>query len=219
MSADPTHSHNEPAGASDDSIQKVHAELLHRQAEPKRGYSPMPLFLLGFISSMIFLCAIYFVHNRAGFDAMVYDQRFDPAKAGAQQVAAVDPMVAGKKLYAGTCQACHQENGKGVPGAFPPLAGSEWAMGSEERVIRILLHGLGGPVSVEGVTYNGAMPAFGQGGYNWDDNKIAQVLTYVRQSWGNTAAPVTKEKVAEIRAAESAHVGKPWTAGDLESFK
>lgn len=170
---------------------------------------------------MIFLCAVYLVHNRGGFNADVYDQRFDPAKAGKQVAVAVDPVVAGKKLYhsSGACVTCHQDTGLGMAGAFPPLAGSEFVNGSEERVIRIVLSGLTGPVTVEGKDFNSAMPAFGPGGFNWSDEKIAQVLTYVRQEWGNTAPPVTKEKVAEIRAKESAHEGKAWTVAELEAFK
>ena len=96
---------------------------------------------------------------------------------------------------------------------------SEWVTGSEERVIRIVLHGLQGPIKVEGTDYNSAMPAFGRvagSGYNWTDDKIAAVLTYVRQEWGNQAGPITTEKVAEIRTKEGDH--KPWTSAELEKL-
>ena len=91
---------------------------------------------------------------------------------------------------------------------FPPLAGSEWVNGSEERLIRILLRGLKGKVAVMGADYSAAaMPAFGQvagSGYNWSDEKIAAVLTYVRQEWGNKGGPISADKVSEIRAKEAA---------------
>ncbi|WP_404420914.1 c-type cytochrome [Nibricoccus sp. IMCC34717] len=222
MSADTPKPNNpkvEQAGASDESIQQVHAILLREKAEPAEGYTPMPLFILGFISAAIFIVSIYFVHHRAGFDPLAYDERFDPAKmtkAGGAG-AAVDPLVAGKKLF-NTCATCHQLTGQGVAGVYPPLAGSEWVTGSEDRLIRILLHGLGGSVTVKGNTYNGAMPAFGnvpESGYKWSDDKIAQVLTYIRHEWGNNASPITAEKVKEVRTQSATGRNKPWTEAEL----
>lgn len=205
----------ERAAASDESIQKVHASLSSNSPDLQAGRSKLPLILLGFISVMIFIAAVYTVRNRGGFDPLAYDPRFDPSKvvAGAAK-ATVDPMVEGKKLFA-TCMTCHQANGQGVPGTFPPLVGSEWVDGSEERVIRIVLSGLSGPVKVANVEYNGAMPAFGPGGFGWSDDKVAYVLTYVRQSWGNKGAPVTPEKVAEVRAKIGQR--KPWSAEELQA--
>ena len=86
----------EQAGASDESIQQVHSILLREKPEPKESDSPMPLFLLGFISAMVLMVAIYFVHNSGGFSAMVYDERFDPknAPAATAEVKA-DPVTQG----------------------------------------------------------------------------------------------------------------------------
>ena len=208
----------EQAGASDESLLHVHAVLAETRPELKEGYSMMPLFLLGFVSTMIFVVAIYFVHNRGGFDPLAYDERYDPRLAKPAEKKAVDPVAEGKKLYGQICFSCHQPTGLGVPGAFPPLAKSEWVNGSEDRIIRILLHGLGGAVKVEGNTFNGAMPAFGPGGgYNWTDEKISYVLTYIRQEWGNAAAPVTAEKVNEIRTKAAAARKSPWTEAELEA--
>ncbi len=212
------------SGASDESIQAVHAKLVSEKPEPSEGFKATPLFLLGFVSTMIFVTSIYVVHYRAGFSPMVYDERYDPkaAAAGASKELTPEQVVAaGKKSFVQVCAACHQNTGVGVAGVYPPLAGSEWVNGSEERVIRILLHGLGGPVEVAGKTFNGAMPAFGKvtgGGYNWNEEKISQVLTYIRQEWGNKAAPITKDKIAEILNAEKARA-KAWTAGELDSVK
>lgn len=210
----------EQAAASDQQIQQVHSALLREKPEPQEGYTPMPLFLLGFVSTMIFLVSIYFIHYRAGFDPMVYDERFDPATmgAGAAQVVVVDPMVAGKRLYNQVCATCHQLNGQGVPGAFPPLAGADWVTGDEATLIRILLHGLQGPIEVNGNNYNGVMPAFGQGSaYNWNDERISHVLTYIRAEWGNAASPIAAEQVTVIRTAESRSAA--WTAEALKALR
>jgi mono/diheme cytochrome c family protein len=213
-----------PSGASDESIQRTHDQLVKQKSEPKEGFKTMPLFLLGFVSTMIFITSIYVVHYRAGFSPLVYDERFDPKAAAGSEVKELTPeqvIAAGKKSFLQTCAACHQATGTGVAGVYPPLAGSEWVQGNEERVIRILLHGLNGPIDVEGHSFNGAMPAFGKvtgGGYNWKEDKIAQVLTYIRQEWGNKASPITTEKVVEILAKEKERA-KPWTQAELDPFK
>ncbi len=182
----------------------------------------MPLFLLGLVSTMIFVGSVYVVHYRGGFSPMVYDERYQPKSGGAEarELTPEEIIASGKKLYA-TCMTCHQANGQGVAGVYPPLAGAEWVTGSEERLIRVLLHGLSGPIEVKGNTYNSLMPAFGKvtgGGYNWSEERISHVLTYIRQEWGNQAAPITKEKVTEILNAEKARA-TPWTQAELDPFK
>ncbi len=206
----------EQAGASDQSIQDVHAILMREKDEPQEGYSPIPLFILGFVSAIIFIGAIYIVRYRGGFDPLAYDERFEPSMANATAAkVAIDPIAEGRKLYNGNCAACHQASGQGVPGAFPPLAGSEWVTGSDERLVRVLLHGLTGPITVKGNTYNNNMPAFGQGsGYNWSDERISYVLTFIRQNWDNKAEPIPAERVTEIRTAVGART-KPWTEAEL----
>ena len=119
----------------------------------------------------------------------------------------------GRQIFSTTCASCHQASGEGVEGTYPPLAGSEWATGGEERVVRILLHGLSGPVEVAGETYSGAMPPWG-GALN--DAQIAAVTTYVRSSWGNKAPPITPATVARVRAATAARKA-PWTAAELQA--
>ena len=121
----------------------------------------------------------------------------------------------GKQIYATTCAACHQATGEGVPGAFPPLAGSEWVTGAEGRIARIILHGVTGPLEVAGETFNGMMPPWGG---TMKDADIAAVITYVRSAWGNKAAPVTAATVAAVRAANSSRT-TPWTAAELEAVK
>jgi mono/diheme cytochrome c family protein len=104
--------------------------------------------------------------------------------------------------------------GQGVPGTFPPLAGSEWATAANAALpIRVVLHGLQGPITVKGQKVNGTMPAFGTG-QPMNDADVAAVLTYVRSSWGNRAGAVTAADVAKERAATASHAA-PFTAAEL----
>jgi mono/diheme cytochrome c family protein len=124
-------------------------------------------------------------------------------------------MKNGASSYA-VCGGCHQTSGAGIAGQFPPLAGSEWVMGGTERLIRVVQHGLVGQVTVKGQNYNvpGGMMGFGAGLSNED---LANVLTYIRNSWGNQASVVTKEMVAKVRK-ETADRATQWTAAELEKF-
>jgi mono/diheme cytochrome c family protein len=206
----------EHAGASDLSIQNLHGTLLREKAEPSEGFAPMPIFLLFLFSALIFFSAIYLERYSGGFDPMVYDETAKPG-AAAGPAAPPDPIVLGRRLYATQCALCHQANGQGIAGVYPPLAGSRWVIGSEEVVTRVLLHGLTGPITVLGQQYNGAMPAFGPTGSNWRDDQIAAVITYIRQEWGNSAPPVEPSTVARIRAEEAGRT-RAWTEPEILPF-
>jgi len=110
------------------------------------------------------------------------------------------------------CATCHQPDGKGLPGTFPPLAGSELLTGPAEKPIAIVLHGLNGPVTVAGAEYNGMMMPWG----TLSDEQIAAILTYERSSWGNAASAVTAAEVAAVRKATASRT-TPWTIKELES--
>lgn len=199
----------EQSGASDDSIQQVHDQLQHTKPEAKIGYAAFPLVLLSIVCTLVFFGSLYLAHYSAHFDPAVYNENQKPA-SGPATVATVTPAQLGKRVYATTCIACHMADGKGVPGAFPPLAGSEWVSGSDERNIRIVLHGLNGKITVAGTEYNSAMASLGT---SLKDDQIANVLTYIRQEWGNAAPPVSAETVAKIRAENAGHGS--WTADEL----
>lgn len=117
----------------------------------------------------------------------------------------------GKERYLTLCVACHQLNGQGLAGLAPPLAESEWVEGSEQRLARIILHGVRGEITAAGVTFNVEMPPLGAA---LDDEAIAEIMTYVRNEWGNRAAPVETSVVKAIRAAEAKR-GESWTAEEL----
>lgn len=122
-------------------------------------------------------------------------------------------VAAGEALYTQACAACHQPHGRGAAGLAPPLAGSDWMDGPPERLVRIVLHGLYGPVRVNDQEWNLAMPGFGESGI-FDDEKLAAVLSYARRAWGNTSAPVEPALVSTVRK-ETAGRTLPWRAEEL----
>jgi mono/diheme cytochrome c family protein len=221
MSTPPNDPRLEPAALSDDSVLDVHEKIFTEKPDMHGGYSALPLALLFFFSALIFFSGTYLNRFSGGFSAMIYNENLRPVAGGAA-AAKLDPVAMGKILFnsAGACVTCHQPNGQGVPGVYPPLAGSEWAQGSADRVIRIVLFGLQGPVHVRGADFGAAvMPAFGPTGtFGWSDEKIADVLTDVRQEWGNKAPPITPEQVAAIRAAEASRT-KAWMQDELLKIK
>jgi len=113
---------------------------------------------------------------------------------------AANAAVDGATVY-NTCLPCHQATGAGIPGAFPPLAESEWVNGPVENLIRIQLRGLMGPITVKGKQYNSVMPPNAA----MSDDEIAAVLTYVRSNFGNKSSAVTADQVKALRS----EAGKP----------
>lgn len=104
-------------------------------------------------------------------------------------------MEKGKRIFAQTCFACHQAEGQGMPGVFPPLAKSDFLMADKARSIRSVIKGLSGEITVNGQKYNGVMPPV-----MLTDEQIAHVLTYVRNSWGNSGDIVSVEEVKKVHA-------------------
>ena len=207
------------AVASDESLLAAHEKLLGKQPDEKARYKLGPLNLLFIFSGLIFFAGTYLNRYAGLFDPQIYNENELPSTGG-PVVVKVDPLVLGKKQYEAVCITCHQATGLGQLGIYPPLAASEWVTGSEERLVRLVLYGVNGPMKVNGVDYNGAMPAVGKvagSGYNLSDEKVAAVLTYVRQQWGNTAGPISTEQVAAIRSKEGDR--KAYVAEELLKFK
>lgn len=119
------------------------------------------------------------------------------AAAAAGTLSVEDQIKAGQALFAGTCSTCHMPDGKGMPGVFPPLAGSDWLGRSNDEIIGIVLNGLSGPITVSGQDYNSVMPPMSQ----LTDDEVANILTYALNSWGNPGGRVSKEEVAKVRAS------------------
>lgn len=203
------------AAITDASLLAAHEKLLGKQPDEKAHYRLLPLNLLFLFSGLIFFGGTYLGRYAGHFSPQVYNENAPAPKPGEAGPAAppVDPLVLGKTVYTTVCATCHQPTGLGLPPMFPPLAGSEWVSGSEDRLIRIVLHGVQGPIKVKGVEFTGVMPATATA-FNLNSEKVAAVLTYVRKEYGNGAAPVSVAKVNEVKSATGNH--GMWTAAELE---
>ena len=169
------------------------------QLEPTERFAPIPPLFLALVAVLTLISFGYIVRyaDDLGFAG---DRRTPGALATVSKKGA-----AGDQLFSSLCVGCHQATGQGLPGVFPPLAGSEWVKAQETTSAKILLVGLSGSVTVNGQTYNGQMPAFKQ----LSDEEIASVLTYLRSSWGNSAPPVTADSVKGVRESLKDR-SEPW---------
>ncbi len=215
--SDPKHS-----GDSHEHL-KVTAAAKRENPDPSEGNQQLPPSLLLIFALIIGFAGVYFGIYHGGFDGAVFNEGdstpalFSDRKpgAGSGDVAAVEQTLVeqGKAVYA-NCQPCHQASGLGIAGQFPPLVGVDYVVGSEKRLIAILLKGLGGPITVNGAAYNGAMPPWEKA---LSDKKIAAVASYVRATWGNAAPEITPEKVAAAKK-EFADRSAPWTEAELKAM-
>lgn len=189
---------------------EIHPQQQRENPEPQEGSRPMPWFVLVLTALLLGFGVLYIARSAIVNGPAMGDGRSTAELRGAAPVA-VGAAVDGAAVYASRCVACHQASGAGLPGVFPPLAGSEWVAGKETTLIAVVLHGASGALTVKGSTYNGAMPAFGA---QLQDAELAAVLTHVRSQWGNRAAPVTADTVATVRK-ETAARAEPFK-GDAE---
>ncbi len=174
--------------------------------------SRLPWWFIVVFGYLVFFAFQYTSSHGGKFNYRVYEKYSSLAQLeDSQPVGDVDPLFAlGKEKYA-LCAACHQPNGAGLANLAPPLAGSEWVLESDpSRIIRIVLHGLQGPITVKGEQWNLAMAPLGE---SLSDEEIAAILTYIRSSWGNEAPAVSSDTVAGIRSDVGSR--SMWTAPEL----
>jgi mono/diheme cytochrome c family protein len=168
--------------------------------DPHENTNPMPWPVLLLVGALVALGVAYIADASLDTPPAWGDGR-ELAELQVRATSTTPGRVDAAALYASSCAACHQANGAGLPGVFPPLAGSEWVLGKETTLAAIVLHGVTGPLTVKGQTFNGAMPAFKA---QLDDVQIAALLTHLRAQWGNTSPAVTADAVASVRQGSSA---------------
>lgn len=196
-------------------VRDTHAAIIREKAEPRIGREPLSLWLIAIYGFAVFFGGAYLGRYAGNFSGDGLDYLGGAprvaskagANAGAEQVAELTPADKGKKIFSANCATCHQATGLGVAGQYPPLVASEYVEGGTRRLGMILLKGLQGPLTVKGAHYGSAVMQPWEKTLN--DQKIADVLTYIRQEWGNKAGPVAAEGIAALRKE---------LAGRAESF-
>ena len=183
------------------------------EPEPSAARRPTPVWLLMLLCLLLYWCMIDFDHHGGGFSPAVYVPNVSLAEVQKYQPATGGSSAHGKAVYESVCALCHNTDGMGKPGQAPPFAGSEWALGSPARMIRIPLAGLSGVVKVKDQDWNLSMPAMGAA---LPDEDLAAVLTYIRQNWGNKASDITPEQVKAVRA-EVGNRTQPFTVEQLDA--
>ena len=178
-------------------VHQVHAAVQREKREPRVGAEPLSIWLIAVYGLAVFLGGAYLGRYSGNFSG----DALDPY--GGEPQAMKKAAGRGKKIFSANCQTCHQANGLGVSGQYPPLAGSEFTTGGSRRPAMIVLKGLQGPVTVKGQKFGSAVMQ------PWDktltDQKIADVLTYERSDWGNSASAVTAEQIAALRKELASH--------------
>ena len=209
-------------------ITEVHGAIAREHAEPSADVTPIPTWLSLVCAVALCWAGAYIGVFNGGFSGKVYNEYesspsvFFPLPGGAlagggPAAADLTPLQLGAKVYKETCINCHMPNGLGQPGQTPPLAGSEWVDGAEfneKRLVGIVLKGLKGPVTVKGANFNSPNMQ------PWEaigPKKIAAVLTYVRQEWGNKGGEITEAQVVAAKKEFSSH-GDQWTIEEIKKI-
>ena len=210
----------EDSSTQDPDLVKQHDELLREASRSREGAELLSPWLVAGFLAVAFLGAGYLFWNSGGFKVTVFNPArvaWDGSGSGGP-AAAPDPMVIGKRIFTQNCAVCHQQNGLGVAGQFPPLAGSEWVLAEDwhgdNHIVKIVLHGFQGQATVKGQQYNNVMAPWGK---VLKDDQIAAVLTYVRNEWGNKAPPINKDFVAKIREQNKDRT-EAWTQKELQAI-
>lgn len=212
-----TKKQNQSTPSKVQSKKSVEAPMVDEHFEPTEGNARVPAWLFLSFIALAMWGGWYISEYDGGFRSNIYDGPdasggFDSSNASnASAKKAVDPVKLGKRVF-NTCVTCHQANGQGLDGKYPPLHGSEWVAGDDRILARIVLNGLHGPIEVAGKKYNEQMMP-------WKvltDHDIAAVLTHVRSSWGHDFPAVAPSTVAAVRA-EIADRETQFTAEELKS--
>jgi mono/diheme cytochrome c family protein len=202
-------------------IHQVHAAIQREKREPRVGLEPLSLWLIAIYGLAIFFGGAYLGRYSGNFSGDGLDPLGGASiakKTGPQgpggPTTELTPAERGKKIFSANCATCHQMSGSGVAGQYPPLAGSEYVNGGTRRLGMIVLKGLQGPLTVKGATFGTAVMQ------SWEttltDAKIADVLTFIRQEWGNKGGPVSAPQIAALRKELANHPAS-FTEPDLKA--
>ena len=167
--------------------------------EPKANWRSVPVWLLVLILLLIYWGMLYFDQHGGWFSQEVYTPFHSEAEVAFYQPRHEGPdLRRGQEVFRNVCALCHNDDGAGKPNQAPPLAGSEWVVGPPARLIRIPLYGLNGPITVKGqqMVFPAGMLAMGAA---LPDDDLANVLSYMRQAWGNKASEITPSQIKAVK--------------------
>lgn len=193
-------------------VHQTHAAIQREKRLTPAGLEPLSLWLIAVYGLAIFFGGAYLGRYSGNFSGDGLDPLGGaprPTKSGATgpggaQTQELSQADRGKKIFSANCAVCHQPNGEGAPGqGYPPLAGSEIVNGGSRRVGMVVLKGLQGPITVKGMKFGTAVMQSWEKTLN--DAKIADVITYVRQEWGNKGGPVSAAQIAALRKELANH--------------
>lgn len=201
---------------SDEEIVKSHVELSKIKHEPTQNFLIAPLVFVFVFGCLIFVCSIQLSLTTNSFQLHPPVEVVELSPEEKEALRLERKISSGEKIFAGRCASCHQANGLGIEGQFPPLANSEWVAADQAVITSIILKGLKGEIVVDGKTY-GTSAAVNMAAVPISDREIANVSTYVRQAWGNTSSEVTEDFVSELRAEQSAKQDQ-WLGDELKSL-
>jgi len=201
---------------SDEEIVKSHVELSKNKHEPTKNFLIAPLVFVFVFGCLIFVCSIQLAHSTNSFQLHppVEVVELTPEEKESQRLER--KFSSGEKIFAARCASCHQANGLGIAGQFPPLAGSEWVSADPGVITNIILKGLKGEILVKGEKY-GTSAAVNMAAVPISDREIANVSTYVRQAWGNSSDEVSEDFVKQVRSDYS-NKQDQWTGDSLKSL-
>ena len=196
------------------SMEELHRAALENEEQiPEEGNERGPLWMYVVIFTTLALGFFYmgrYLGEISDRPHVLHTELAPPEMEEAE----LDPMEEGRSVYTRLCQSCHQQDGGGVAGAFPPLSGSEWVKGDPVRPVNIVLHGMEGEIVRDGVTYNAPMPGFAR---QLSDEEAAWVVSYIRNAFGNEAPEITAEEVETIREATRDR-SDAWTEEELDAW-
>ena len=201
---------------SDEEIVKSHVELSKNKHEPTKNFLIAPLVFVFVFGCLIFVCSIQLAHTTNSFQLHPPVEVVELSPEEKEALRLERKISSGEKIFAGRCASCHQANGLGIEGQFPPLANSEWVAADPAVITSIILKGLKGEIVVDGKKY-GTSAAVNMAAVPITDREIANVSTYVRQAWGNSSSEVAEDFVSELRAAQSSKQDQ-WVGEELKSL-
>ena len=198
---------------TDEDLVEIHSKLNVEKHPPTKGFLTAPLIFVFVFGCLIFVCSIQLAHSTNQFQLHPPKEVIELTEEEKEFLRLERKVESGQKIFAVRCASCHQSNGLGITGQYPPLAGSKWATSDPALISYIILNGLKGEIVVKGETY-GTTAAVNMAAVPISNREIANVTTYVRQAWGNDASEITTEEVEQFRNDTNGRQ-EQWTGDEL----